>query len=70
MKKVNFRLTCIAQKCLCFSSLSSLQCRRILGGRKLVHLRIIVTAIFDFMTEVYWGVVQIVTLRVVLGRTF
>ena len=69
MKKVNFRLTCIAQKCLCFSSLSSLHCRRILDGRKLVHVRIIVAPIFDFMTEVDWGVVQIVTLRVVLGRT-
>ena len=54
MKMVNFLLTCIAQKCLCFSSLSSLQCRRILGGRKLVHVRIIVAAIFDFMTEVDW----------------
>ena len=55
MKKVNFRLTCIAQKCLCFSSLSSLQCRRIwVGGRKLVHVRIIVAAIFDSMTEVDW----------------
>ena len=30
----------------------SLQCRRILGGRKLlVYVRIVVTAIFDFMTE-------------------
>ena len=31
----------------------SLQCRRILGGRKLVHIRIVVAAIFDFMTEKY-----------------
>ena len=31
---------------------ASLQCRRILGGRKLVVcVRIAVTAIFDFMTE-------------------
>ena len=30
----------------------SLQCRRILSGRKLlVYVRIVVTAIFDFMTE-------------------
>ena len=30
----------------------SLQCRRILSGRKrLVYVRIVVTAIFDFMTD-------------------
>ena len=29
---------------------SSLQCRRILGGRNLVRVRIVVAAIFDFMT--------------------
>ena len=35
---------------------SSLQCRRILGGRKLLlYVRIVVTAIFDFMTEEDWG---------------
>ena len=33
----------------------SLQCRRILGGRNLVHVRIVVAAIFDFMTEEDWG---------------
>lgn len=27
------------------------QCRRILSGRKFVHVRIVVSAIFDFMTE-------------------
>ena len=30
---------------------NSLQCRRILGERKLVYVRIVVAAIFDFMTE-------------------
>ena len=35
--------------------LSSLHCRRILDGRKLVRVRIIVAPIFDFMTEVDWG---------------
>ena len=35
---------------------SCLQCRRILGGRKLlVYVRIVVTAIFDFMTAEDWG---------------
>ena len=35
---------------------SGLQCRRILGGRKLLlYVRIVVTAIFDFMTEEDWG---------------
>ena len=35
---------------------SYLQCRRILGGRKLlVYVRIVVTAIFDFMTAEDWG---------------
>ena len=34
---------------------SGLQCRRILGGRKLLlYVRIVVTAIFDFMTEEDW----------------
>ena len=33
----------------------SLQFRRILGGRNLVHVRIVVAAIFDFMTEGDWG---------------
>ena len=33
----------------------SLQCRRILVGRKLVYVRIVVAAIFDFMTEEDWG---------------
>ena len=28
----------------------SLQCRRILGGRNLVRVRIVVVTIFDFMT--------------------
>ena len=28
----------------------SLQCRRILGGRNLVRVRIVVATIFDFMT--------------------
>ena len=45
---------------------ASLQCRRILGGRNLVRVRIVVAAIFDFMT-VEWkisGTVEIVTLRV------
>ena len=35
---------------------SSLQCRRILGGRNLVRVRnIVVAAIFDFMTVEDWG---------------
>ena len=34
---------------------SSLPYRRILGGPKLVHVRIVVAAIFDFMTEEDWG---------------
>ena len=35
---------------------SGLQCRRILGRRKLLlYVRIVVTAIFDFMTEEDWG---------------
>ena len=35
---------------------SSLQCRRILGGRNLVRVRnIVVVAIFDFMTVEDWG---------------
>ena len=29
----------------------SLQCKRILGGQKLVHFRIVVITIFDVMTE-------------------
>ena len=33
---------------------SSLQCKRILGGQKFVHIRIVVAAIFDFMTEEDW----------------
>ena len=33
----------------------SLQCRRVLGGRKLIHVRIVVATIFDFMTEEDWG---------------
>ena len=38
--------------CIVSHVINSLQCRRILGGRKLVvYVRIIVTAIFDFMTE-------------------
>ena len=46
----------------------SLQCRRILGGKNLVHVRIVVAAIFDFMTEEDWGGrlgrVEVVTLRI------
>ena len=35
---------------------SSLQCRRILGGRNLVRVRnIVLAAIFDFMTVEDWG---------------
>ena len=34
---------------------ASLQCRRILGGRNLVRVRIVVAAIFDFMTVEDWG---------------
>ena len=35
---------------------SGLQCRSIFGGRKLlVYVRIVVAAIFDFMTEEDWG---------------
>ena len=35
---------------------SILRCRRILGARKLlVYVRIVVAAIFDFMTEEDWG---------------
>ena len=35
---------------------SSLQCRRILGGRNLVRVcNIVVAAIFDFMTVEDWG---------------
>ena len=35
---------------------SGLHCWRILGGQKLlVYARIVVTAIFDFMTEEDWG---------------
>ena len=33
----------------------ALQCRRILGGRNLVRVRIVVAAIFDFMTVEDWG---------------
>ena len=33
----------------------SLQCRRILGGRNLVRVRIVVATIFDFMTVEDWG---------------
>ena len=33
----------------------SLHCRRILGGRNLVRVRIVVAAIFDFMTVEDWG---------------
>ena len=36
--------------------ISSLQCRRILGGRNLVRVRnIVVASIFDFMTVEDWG---------------
>ena len=39
----------------CFVKVSpSLQCRHILGGRNLVRVRIIVAAIFDFMTVEDW----------------
>ena len=31
--------------------IDSLQCRRILGERNLVHVRTVVAAIFDFLTE-------------------
>ena len=34
---------------------SSLHGRRILGGRNLVHVRIVVATVFDFMTEKDWG---------------
>ena len=35
---------------------SGLQCRRIFGGRKLlVYVRMVVAAMFDFMTEEDWG---------------
>ena len=34
---------------------SSLQGWRILGGRNLVHVRIVVANVFDFMTEEDWG---------------
>ena len=34
---------------------TSLQCRRILGGQNLVRVRIILAAIFDFMTVEDWG---------------
>ena len=34
---------------------SSLQYRRILGGRNLVRVRIVVATIFDFMTVEDWG---------------
>ena len=37
-----------------YNYLNSLQCRRILGGRKLlVYVRIVVASVFDFMTEEY-----------------
>ena len=37
-------------------AISGLECRRIVGGRKLlVYVRIVVTAIFDFKTEEDWG---------------
>ena len=32
-------------------TIASLQSRRILGRRRLVYVRILVAAIFDFMTE-------------------
>ena len=32
----------------------SLQCRRVLGRRNLVRVRIVVAAIFDFMTVEDW----------------
>ena len=36
--------------------ISSLQCRRILGGRNLVRVHnVVVAAIFDFMTVEDWG---------------
>ena len=36
--------------------ITSLQCRRILGGRNLVRVRYdVVAAIFDFMTVEDWG---------------
>ena len=39
-----------------YNHLNSLQCRRILGGRKLlVYVRIVVASIFDFMIEEDWG---------------
>ena len=34
---------------------ASLQCRLILGGRNLVRVRIVVAAIFDFMSVEDWG---------------
>ena len=33
----------------------SLHCGHILGGRNLVRIRIVVAAIFDFMTVEDWG---------------
>ena len=39
-----------------YSQFTSLQCRRILGGRNLVRGRnVVVAAIFDFMTVKDWG---------------
>ena len=39
---------------LAYRESSSLQCRRILGGQNLVRVRIVVAAIFDFMTVEDW----------------
>ena len=47
---------CLVERMSTEREVSSLQCRRILGGRKLLlYVRIVVTAIFDFMTEEDWG---------------
>ena len=40
---------------LAYPGSRSLQCRRILGGQNLVCVRIVVAAIFDFMTVEDWG---------------
>ena len=50
----------IQEECDCYLSKSGYQyrqqCRRILGGRKrLVYVRTVEGAIFDFMTEEDWG---------------
>ena len=49
------RKTFLSYENISLININRLQCRRILGGRKLVHIRIVIGAIFHFMVEEDYG---------------